>query len=647
MTIKPFYVSTPIYYCNDVPHIGHAYTTIAADVLARYHRLKGAPTYFLTGTDEHGQKVEEAAKKAGKSPKEFVDDIVGHFKDLKGKYNFSNDRFIRTTDEDHKMVVTRLWEAMMAAGDIYLDDYEDWYCVHDETFWTEGQLLEGNICPNPWCKRPVEKRKEQSYFFRLSKYTQPLLDYYEAHPDFVLPDFRMNEVKSFVSQGLNDLSVSRNSFKWGIPVPGDDKHVIYVWVDALTNYLTASGYGADEAHYQTFWPANVHMIGKDILRFHAIFWPAFLMSAGLPLPRHVFAHGFWTVEGQKMSKSLGNRIDPNEMVDLFGLDAVRYFLMREIQLGADGTFSHKAIESRSNADLANDLGNLLSRSLAMAKKYLDGKVPVPTAADGEMAKACEEVQLRFKDAFDNFLPNRALVAVWELISVANKYIDTKAPWVLAKDTDKKDELAAVLYDLLETLRRVAVMVSPVMPDSADEMMRQLGLGDLSMNTEMLGDWGGLPEGTELQRGKSLFPRIDLEKLLKKTEAKQEKGPKLKQAKAEEKQIPEGLALIDYEHFSRLRLRIGLIKTAERVENTDKLLKLCVDTGEERTLVAGIALHYEAADLIGKRVVVLCNLQPRKLRGILSNGMLLAATAPDGSLRVLTVDGDLPPGSKIS
>ena len=462
MSNKTFYVTTPIYYCNDVPHIGHAYTTIIADTLARYHRMMGEPTFFLTGTDEHGQKLETAAQKAGLAPKVFVDSVSLKFKDLWTKMDLSVDHFIRTTDPEHHRAVAEIWRLMEEKGDIYLGDYEDWYCMHDETFWPQSQLLEGNLCPNPWCKRPVEKRKEQSYFFRLSNYTQPLLDYYAAHPDFVLPATRMNEVTSFVSQGLNDLSISRTSFTWGIPVPGNSAHVIYVWLDALTNYLTGLGF-ADEKrgeHLARFWSeapevAMIHLMGKDILRFHAVFWPAFLMSAGLPLPKHVVAHGFWTVDGQKMSKSIGNVVDPNEMIAAYGLEPFRYFLLREAAIGPDGDFSRTALVNRVNAELANDVGNLLSRTVAMVEKYLGGVLPTTAGAASPLAQTCVSAEERYHAAFAAIQPSLALEATLEIVGRANKYIDESAPWTLFKDPARHEQLAAVMSELCEALRRVA------------------------------------------------------------------------------------------------------------------------------------------------------------------------------------------------
>lgn len=667
MTKPAFYVTTPIYYCNDVPHIGHTYTTVIADTLARYHRLLGEPTFFLTGTDEHGQKLETAAQKAGLAPKAFVDTVSVKFKELWRRMNLNFDRFIRTTDPEHYRAVAQIWRLMEEKGDIYLGDYEDWYCMHDETFWPQSQLLEGNLCPNPWCKRPVEKRKEQSYFFRLSKYTQPLLDYYAAHPDFVLPQTRMNEVTSFVSQGLNDLSISRTSFSWGIPVPGNDAHVIYVWLDALTNYLTGLGFadpnGAENV--ARFWSDGpecemVHLIGKDILRFHAVFWPAFLLSAGLPLPKHVVAHGFWTVDGQKMSKSLGNVVDPNEMIAAYGLEPFRYFLLREVAIGPDGDFSRTALVNRVNAELANDVGNLLSRTVAMVEKYLGGVLPVTARAASPLAACCEAAEARYHAAFKSIQPSVALDATLEIVGRANKYIDESAPWALAKDPAKATELAAVMCELCETLRRVALLLTPFVPQAATEMLKQLGLEEGASAARELGSWGGLPAGTRVCKGPALFPRIE-----DKTE-KTEKTATGEKPKKEEKPVtettpipaaeaapaeaaPENVALIEFEDFAKLKLKTGLVLAAEAVPKADKLLKLTVDTGDAsgpRTIVAGIALHYTPEAMVGKTIVVLTNLTPRKLRGVVSEGMLLAATAPDGHLHVITTDGPQPAGARV-
>ncbi len=654
MSNKSFYITTPIYYVNGEPHLGHAYTTIAADVLARYNRQSGVPTFLMTGTDEHGQKVEEAANKAGETPKQFADKVSKMFSPLWDKLNISLDHFIRTTDEDHKEVVSKVWKMMADKGDIYLGEYEDYYCVHDETFWKEGQLLEGNLCPNPWCKRPVEKRKEKSYFFKLSKYQEPLLEYFEKHPDFVLPDYRMNEVRSFVQGGLQDLSISRTSFSWGIPVPEDPKHVVYVWVDALYNYVSGIGYSGDKERYEKFWPANVHLIGKDILRFHAIYWPAFLMSAGLPLPKHIFAHGFWNVEGQKMSKSLGNWVDPNEIVDTFGLDSFRYYLMREIQLGPDGDFSRASLIGRINSDLANDLGNLLSRSASMAYKFSGGKAPKPTSQEGNpVAEKCMAVLDAYHKNMQTFKTSKALGDVWSLISTLNRYIDDQAPWVLAKDESKHEQLQGVMYNLLESLRQISIMIQPFMPDSSVKMLAQLGIDEPVFEFENNKQWGLLPEGTELKRGKPLFPRLDPKMLEKADEkddkqaAKEDKKSERKDSKKDKKaakELPEGV--IEFGDFTKVQLKVGKVLEAEKVEGADKLLKLKVDTGEERTIVAGIAQHYKAEEMVGKNVVVVANLNPRKLRGILSEGMLLAATQKDGKLAVVTTDGPIEGGSRV-
>jgi len=505
--MKPtFYLTTPIYYVNDVPHIGHAYTTVAADVLARYKRLMGYDVYFLTGSDEHGQKVEKAATTAGETPLELADRVVKRFQALWERLGISHNDFIRTTQERHKKGVAHIFKDILDKGDIYLGEYEDWYCTPCETFWTETQLIDGR-CPD--CNRPVEKLKEESYFFRMSKYQDQLLAHIDAHPDFIQPKSKRNEIISFVKEGLRDLSVSRTTFTWGIPVPGNDKHVIYVWFDALTNYITALGYPEATDDYRRFWPVNVHLIGKDILRFHAVYWPTFLMAAGLPLPEKVFAHGWWTIEGQKMSKSLQNVVEPNMLIDKYGVDAVRYFLLREVPFGLDGDFSHAALVQRINSDLANDLGNLLSRSTAMAVKYFDGVLPAPAELnenDQALKKRTEEMIAAVEACLNDLAFSKALQAIWEVISAANKYIDESAPWTLAKDPALTGRLATVMYCLLESQRIVHIILSAFLPATAEKALASLGCGG---EKELIGlTWGGLKEGAVITKAEALFPRIE-------------------------------------------------------------------------------------------------------------------------------------------
>ncbi|WP_136514588.1 methionine--tRNA ligase [Geomonas edaphica] len=505
--MKPaFYVTTPIYYVNDVPHIGHAYTTLAADVLARYKRLKGFDVFFLTGTDEHGQKVEKAANAAGETPLELADRVMKRFQSLWEKLEISNTDFIRTTQERHKKGVSVLFERVMEKGDIYLGEYEDWYCTPCETFWTETQLIDYK-CPD--CNRPTEKLKEESYFFRMSKYQDQLLAHIEANPDFIQPKSRRNEIISFVKEGLRDLSVSRTTFQWGIPVPGNDKHVVYVWFDALTNYITALGYPEEGGDFEKYWPCDVHLIGKDILRFHTVYWPTFLMAAGLPIPSKVFAHGWWTVEGQKMSKSLQNVVEPNMLIDKYGVDAVRYFLLREVPFGLDGDFSHQALIHRINSDLANDLGNLLNRSTAMLGKYFGGVLQTP-GEESELDKAYREKTVAMIGQVDGFIDelafSRALQAIWEVISAGNKYIDETAPWTLAKDPEKRERLSTVMYYMLESQRIVYTLLSAFMPKTAQKGLSCL-VGSDEATAEGLA-WGRLKPGTAIAKAEALFPRIE-------------------------------------------------------------------------------------------------------------------------------------------
>lgn len=636
MAQKTFYVTTPIYYVNDVPHIGHAYTTIAADVLARYRRLVGDEVYFLTGTDEHGQKVERAARERGESPQSLADRVMARFKELWDRLQISHDDFIRTTEPRHKAAVAAFFQKIYDNGDIYLGDYEGWYCTPCETFLTEMQLVEGK-CPD--CGRPTERVKEPSLFFRMSRYQEPLLRHIEAHEEFIQPVSRRNEILSFVQGGLRDLSISRTSFRWGIPAPGFDGHVIYVWVDALTNYVSALGYPGGEA-FQRFWPAGVHLVGKDILRFHTVYWPTMLMAAGLPLPKKVFAHGWWTVEGRKMSKSLQNVVEPHRLIDRYGADALRYFLLREVSFGLDGDFSHQALIQRINSDLANDLGNLFSRSLAMLQRYFQGRVPTPDPSSagygGELRRRGIGLREEVEADLEELAFHRALTRIWELINAANKYIDEMAPWKLAKRPERAGELSAVLYNLAETLRVVALLVAPFMPQTAEEMWQQLGQeGSIwDQRLDLRREWGQLQPGVQTRPGKQLFPRIEKEQADEITEQIRANLPEEKGS------------MITLQEFKKAELRAAKVLSAEPIPRSNKLLKLRVSLGtEERTVVAGIAASYPPEEMVGKTIIIVANLEPAKLMGIESQGMVLAA---DGVARLAlaTFAEEVKPGTPI-